>query len=328
MQVLQVIEVGDDIPLINGRPFLVRVQLRYARAEAKPLDAPIQVEVHVSNEVGLDEIVVAEGPACIPTVVDLDDMSTTYNAIVPAEWLVADVSIHVTASTTGDQGVEITGLRLPQEGDLNLAVVQPPPFRITFVPIIYNGIDADIEGVEAREYVMSWTYPRFPFNEVDAVYREPMATSGEDGETWSAASSRILGELAQLRLSDGSDRYYFGLLPLEAFSPGGGMAIGSQPIAIGRDVNLNGARGGIVAHELGHNFGLQHVPLCDGDLTGSDPNYPHEKGAIGVYGYDWDAKRLVLPSSGDIMSYCPPWWISDYHYKKVLEFRAAEAAGR
>ena len=61
-----------------------------------------------------------------------------------------------------------------------------------------------------------------------------------------------------------------------------------------------------------------------------DPDYPYRDGNIGVYGYDARSGALVDPSTPDLMSYCHPQWISDYNFKKALEYRIqAEArAGR
>lgn len=324
LQLLQVIEVGDEIPLITGRPFMVRALLRHTGEDNEPLEAPIQVTVHVANESGHFETVIAKGPDCVPAVADLKEMSSTYNAVVPAEALEGTVSVYATVSTTGDGGGEIPGLRWPPEGSIDLAVVEPTPFHLTLVPITYGDVPADIDGVDPSAY-LTGVYARFPLDEVDAVFREPFLTDSIEDETWQQASSRILRELDQLRRADESDRHYYGLLPLAAFSPGGGRGFIGRPVAIGRDISVSGSRSGLISHELGHNFGLQHVPRCDGSLEGADPDYPHEKGQIGVYGYDWDLDQLMLPTSGDVMSYCPPWWISDYHYKKILDFRAAEA---
>ena len=63
-----------------------------------------------------------------------------------------------------------------------------------------------------------------------------------------------------------------------------------------------------------------------GGATGPDPSFPHPGGSIGVWGYDFrDGGSLVLPSRLDVMSYCAPRWISDYHFTNALSFRLSEA---
>ena len=49
-------------------------------------------------------------------------------------------------------------------------------------------------------------------------------------------------------------------------------------------------------------------------------------GNIGVWGYDVRTGRLVEPSRPDMMSYCRPRWISDYHFKKALSYRLTREA--
>jgi hypothetical protein len=65
-------------------------------------------------------------------------------------------------------------------------------------------------------------------------------------------------------------------------------------------------------HELGHSQGRYHV-ACSGGEGGPDPDYPHEGGVIGVFGYSIYGHQLYLPQSArDYMTYCPGYWISDY----------------
>ena len=79
---------------------------------------------------------------------------------------------------------------------------------------------------------------------------------------------------------------------------------------------------GVIAHELGHNLSLRHAP-CG---TRGDPSFPYPDGSIGAWGYDFrDGGRLVRHSTRDLMSYCDPQWISDYHFTNALRFRLSDA---
>lgn len=325
-QVIQVVEVGGTLPLITGRPALVRVLLKAPANVGRSLYAPITLTLHVKNSAGLSESLEAEGPDCVPFNLNLDDIRSTYNAVIPSDWIVGDLGLHITISLADEPMSAAHEVRFPDQGTYDYEVVVPPPFNITFVPITYGDIAADIDGINASTDLMKTAWQVFPLDEFDAEFGEPLVMDEVEGESWYDVTARALRLLSTKRTVDGSARYYFGLLPLEAFSPGGGRGYIGSPVALGRDRNVDGTVGaGLVAHELGHNFSLRHVPNCDGDTTGADPDYPHERGRIGVYGYDWDKQTLMLPTSGDMMSYCPPWWISDYHYHKVLEFRAQEA---
>jgi hypothetical protein len=66
-------------------------------------------------------------------------------------------------------------------------------------------------------------------------------------------------------------------------------------------------------HEIGHTHGRQHTPC--GGAAGTDPNYPHQGAAIGVWGYDLVNHTLYPPNdTADFMSYCSPAWVSDYTF--------------
>ena len=78
-----------------------------------------------------------------------------------------------------------------------------------------------------------------------------------------------------------------------------------------------------MAHDLGHNFSLLHAPC--GGASGPDPLFPYSDGSTGAWGYDFAARgTLVSPDTPDLMSYCNPDWISDYHFDKALRFRLAD----
>ena len=54
-----------------------------------------------------------------------------------------------------------------------------------------------------------------------------------------------------------------------------------------------------------------------------DPEYPYKNGLIGKGGFDffWN-KTLKDPAEfHDVMSYCFPWWISDYSFNEALTYR-------
>ena len=71
-----------------------------------------------------------------------------------------------------------------------------------------------------------------------------------------------------------------------------------------------------MAHELGHNQGMNHAPC--GGASGSDPSYPYGGGAIGVYGHKLNTTSVYSPSSTyDYMGYCDPSWISDWSWERI-----------
>ena len=57
----------------------------------------------------------------------------------------------------------------------------------------------------------------------------------------------------------------------------------------------------------------------------ADPAFPHREGNVGAWGYDFrDGGKLVQPSRPDLMAYCGPRWMSDYHFTNALGFRRSD----
>ncbi len=103
---------------------------------------------------------------------------------------------------------------------------------------------------------------------------------------------------------------------------------------------INAPYGGrTLAHELGHNYGREHIDqsassLMCGGSTPADPdtNYPYDTctiGAANTYnGWDAQTQSLLLPTTvGDLMSYATVRWTSKYTWDAILsEVAAADAS--
>ncbi len=78
-------------------------------------------------------------------------------------------------------------------------------------------------------------------------------------------------------------------------------------------------------HEIGHSQGASHVDC--GGAADPDPAYPHMNGRIGSRGLDPLTAQFYLPESyADFMSYCRPYWVSDYRFKKNYGVQSALTA--
>jgi hypothetical protein len=92
----------------------------------------------------------------------------------------------------------------------------------------------------------------------------------------------------------------------------------------------------VLAHEVGHGYGRDHILGCGTDRAGSplDYNYPfYDEGTglpvkietIGEFGVDTpdpgttDWKIQDPRSMNDFMGYCLPRWVSPYTYRKLFE---------
>jgi hypothetical protein len=147
----------------------------------------------------------------------------------------------------------------------------------------------------------------------------------------------LLSPMRSLRANDGADPnvYYHALVDVNG--PAVNMVAGiasltgnSQSDGIDRvaatvwfkqadDIPPGGSSGTIV-HEVGHNQGLSHVycPQAATEAAGPDPNYPHEGGKIGVYGFGIRNFRLYTPTAAhDYMTYCGNAWVSDWTWNKT-----------
>ncbi len=158
------------------------------------------------------------------------------------------------------------------------------------------------------------------------------------------ASDYVHGRLAALRRTAGiaAATITYGNIA-QAPAPAGqnyftrGYAVG--PIATGPSSDPTYA-----AHEVGHTVGRRHP--AQGSLecghSASDPEYPHTAARIANIIIDPEHRLLgldfpdVLPgtmtllnadATYDMMSYCWPYWVSDYTYDGIHAFLTRDAAG-
>ncbi|WP_316575658.1 IPT/TIG domain-containing protein [Nocardia canadensis] len=148
----------------------------------------------------------------------------------------------------------------------------------------------------------------------------PPAAAGGCDPNWGP----ILNQVQTARINDGNlpNAVYYGWVTANIPSNSGNPGCSNSSAA-----GLVG-NGTTVAHELGHQFGLDHAP-CNavGTPNAAYPNYdPYDPGtttvnaagdtvwasaSIGEYGVDLTTLTLFNPrTANDFMSYCGPQWIS------------------
>lgn len=259
------------------------------------------------------------------------DLGSTINIPIPGLALERGSSVTVVLNDTkGDPAdTPSSNARWPQDGSLSDLDVRDggDKVRVMIVPVQYDAdgshrlpdtSDAQIEAYRQRFYQL------YPTASVEITVRDPWPWNQPINGSGSGMAT-ILQALGPLRSSDQPDPdvyYYAAFAPTNDFGSycGGGCITGLSFIGVPTSVGIGftgDASTGTAVHEVGHAHGRQHAPC--GGAGSPDPNYPYSGGLIGVWGYDPFAQAMVDPTSTtDMMSYCQPTWISDYHYALIF----------
>lgn len=177
-----------------------------------------------------------------------------------------------------------------------------------------------------------------PVELTEVRVREPFVYTGA-----MTSFNGLLSAVADLHGSDPDadvSEYYYGLvIPCDGGPDGvGGQAISipNAPLrsnaytrtSVGRWYSSALRSADTFVHEVGHTQGRRHVE-CSGGEGGPDPRYPHDGGAIGVWGFGIPqpdpatalAFSIHSPTSAkDYMTYCGQPWVSDWGWRQVYPF--------
>lgn len=327
----------EGVELVAGREAMVR--LFYA-TDGSYDGKPVIGRVTVDNGAPID-VEVTLGAASAQ-----NQMGTTVNIRIPAERVTESLAfsaalVRDTVATFPTAPVNNAAARWPADGSTTTLAVTGPKniLRVVLVPFQYNydrsGRLPDMSAPTVEKYRQRF-FQLYPVSDVQVTVHDPVPWSGQllsDGTGWGG----VARELFDIRQLDGSepDVYYYGVFnPASSYQRfcGRGCLLGvtllnNDPEDVGNP-DLRQAIGvgyletamGTSAHEIGHAHGLLHANCGQGlDPNSIDVEYPFERGSIGVWGYDLVANRLIAPQTyTDIMSYCDQQWISDYHYRKLL----------
>ena len=307
--------LDGDVPLIAGRPALLRVFVTAHRESGLRPDARATFFAN-GQEVHRVEMSMVSGLG-IPEAADPGNLDRSYHATVPAAVLAPEVEMVVEIDPDSSLSRAAgSRMRLPEQGRMGLDVRRVPRMKLTVVPIVVrdkpdNTARAWASSLGRNHDAIRLLTNVLPVTEVDVAVRETYVTDVDP--TSLRAWTDLLQDITLLRLTDEADGYYYGAVT----RPGGagitGLAYVSSPAAVGVP------EADPMVHELGHSMSLRHAPC--GLLFDPDPNYPYPSGEIGVWGYDFRSNRLVPPNTADLMGYCDPAWISDYHFAKALDHR-------
>ena len=311
------------VPLVADKDAYLRV---FVLANGANTLTP-SVRIRLSRNGTVQQTLTIPAPgSSVPTSVDQSSLAKSWNVKIPAATIqpglqiLADVdpTNAVTESNEQDNTFPTSGAAQT----LQISALQP--FRIRFVPMVQeeNGKTGHITSANIEDY-LTFTRKIHPVSSIDADLRQPYTVRGlgfdPQGNTWQAAVS----ELDAVRVSEGSNRFYYGVVNTD-YNGGGvvGIAAGIPAgAALGWDRFPDAPI--TVAHEIGHDWGRRHAPC--GGAGGPDPAYPYPLGMIGVYGFDIETQEVKIPSANtDIMGYCDArFWISDYTYAGIFNYRVS-----
>lgn len=310
---------STPLPIIQGRPGLLRVfvepQVGFLQTGVIGALAWDRGDGNGAFEL-TDAIQVA-----IPSVEE--NQGTTFDFELAAEDLVEDatwsISLRGAEACSGVDG-ETSGARFPSSGTVELDSEPVGTLSVVLVPFRYDaggGTLPDTSPAEVERY-RERLYSMFPVADVEVTVRDQPVPYAEPVTGASGTWSPYLQTLLDIRAQDNPapNTYYYGII-----DPGGdwsGGTAGLGPLASAGDASRRGAVGlagstGTCAHELGHASGRAHAPC--GGAGNPDPNYPHDGGIIGIWGYDITNGSFKQPTAfNDFMGYCNNDWISDYTF--------------
>ncbi len=309
----------NGVPLVAGRRTIARVFVQLGNTSAPP-----QVIVSLSaTRDGIDIGTITAPPRPLPANPNRDQLASTFNFELPANWLSGTVQITATATGANRSATRANQL------EATASFFEVPDLDVKIIPLNYNHTGPTNPGnyyAGNVDHISNYLFRTYPVANVNISYRAPYnyTSNLETGEGWIS----LLEEMSFVKEFENAPRsqVYYASVPTTDVSGQtwffGGIAgygyIGYRA-SVGLDLGNNDRSGSLAAHEVGHNFARRHAPC--GNPAGVDVNYPYPDARIGVHGFDITTNELMLPQSDvrDVMSYCRPEWVSDYTYRALFD---------
>ncbi len=327
------------VPIVAGRDLLMRVYVTPDSSFSPGKTVTARLKIGNPTPTGETVTELLSAALAVNGASNEQDLASTINFTVPGALVTPETQYSVVLndlSAPKGSGSDNTGALYPTDGSLDQLGAQSagPTVKVKIVPVKYmadgsgrlpDTSDATVK-LEHDEMLKLYPTPAVEITVRDPwTWNQPIDASGGG---W----IEILMALTTLRGQDQApfDEYYYAEFEPDAsfdgYCGGGciaGLSMISQPVSSG--IGYPPGSGGMgddvtsttMAHEVGHAHGRQHAPC--GGAGNPDPAFPYQNGGIGVWGYDALAGALRDPGSyKDIMGYCSPNWISDYHYAKIF----------
>jgi hypothetical protein len=317
-------DISGRVPMVAGRDALLRV---YTTGDQVSFYQPRALARFFQGDVEVYSTWLQPGSYLIPDAVDESRLDRSFNATIPGDVIQPGLQMVVELDPEGVVPLAPgSRVRVPEEGRRALDVREMPLLELTVVPVLLRGSSDEsvflwTSGLNPDSEQLRLARATIPTGELDVTVHETYTSSADltTNEGWQS----FLREIRALHTLEGGRGYYYGAVSLPSGSRWGGLGYIGLPVSVGADSDRT------FAHELGHNVSLRHAPC--GSVSSFDSGFPYEDGSIGVWGYDPfaadGAGDVVDPAEyKDLMGYCNPRWVSDYHFRKAMEFRLATEA--
>ena len=297
------------VPLVAGRDALLRAFPTAPPGSRVPVP-PVRAKFYARG-VEVHSVEIPSKRWLLPAEIDEGDLAVSANVRIPGAVLRPGLEMVVEIDPEGtlDPALGI-GRRLPAEGRTALDVRDPPTMELTVVPFLWtvnpdSSIIATVRGMAddpEGHRLLSLSRALLPTSDWSVTAHEPVVTNRYGNSSLHSLTDAI-------RAMEGGRGYWMGTMG----GSSGGVAW------VDGWTSFSAPRDETIAPELGHNMSLDHAPC--GNPASVDTDFPEREGRIGAWGYDFGTGRLVPPYRPDVMSYCRPSWISDYHFANALRHR-------